>query len=141
MTSTDQAVFSQCFNVLSVSLPGKKTDDGDELAANLQVYFQALEDLPLDAVRASVQVIQRQGSGFFPSTQEWHSVAERLTRDRAVEARLLAGDIDTDAFECRSCHDTGFVTSDSEHGYSATRCSCVPLNHTIQRRVASAGRR
>jgi hypothetical protein len=99
MTEADRPAFMQAFNRLSVSLPKPREVAGDETvqAGQMMAYWEALKDLPVDAVVEAAAKLQRQGSGFFPSTQEWYRRADDLAYQRlldqgVVSEQLPAGD-------------------------------------------------
>ena len=80
MTPEELPTFIQAFNRLAVSLPSRREEDADPEVqrGRYTTYFTALSDLPLTAVVNSLIELQRRGSGFFPSTQEWYRVADDL---------------------------------------------------------------
>ena len=86
MTDGDRFQFAQSFTRLAVALRLPATKAPDALKTQMRVYFEALRDLPFPAIEESVTVLQRQGSGFFPSTQEWYRVADDLAYARLLDA-------------------------------------------------------
>ena len=102
MTPEELPTFIQAFNRLAVSLPSRREEDADPevQAGRYTTYFTALSDLPLAAVQQAVVEIQRHGSGFFPSTQEWYRVADDLAYRTLVDEqqRALPVSTDTSAF-------------------------------------------
>ena len=164
MTPEELPTFIQAFNRLAVSLPSRREEDADPEVqkGRYTTYFTALSDLPLAAVVNSLIELQRRGSGFFPSTQEWYRVADDLAYARLLDAqarqdrRALPSGRDPSARQawCDTCQDTGFepgVCADGQrcaahvevdpawgtHTY-VRRCGCVAMNPTIRRRVELA---
>ena len=88
MTPEELPTFIQAFNRLAVSLPSRREEDADPEVqrGRYTTYFTALSDLPLTAVVNSLIGLQRRGSGFFPSTQEWYRVADDLAYRTLVDA-------------------------------------------------------
>ena len=107
MTPEELPPFIQAFNRLAVSLPSRREEDADPEVqkGRYTTYFTALSDLPLAAVVNSLIELQRRGSGFFPSTQEWYRVADDLAYARLLDAqarqdrRALPSGRDPSAFE------------------------------------------
>ncbi len=96
MTPADEhAGFKECFGRLVLALKMRSDErTGKVIQAKYSVYFEALQDLPLMAVAAATQVLQRTGSGFFPSTTEWHTIAQDIAHKALVETptpQLTAG--------------------------------------------------
>ena len=104
---TDMLPFIQAFNRLAISLPSRREEDADPQVqeGRYTTYFAALSDLPLAAVVDSLVALQRHGSGFFPSTQEWYRVADDLAYARLLDVqarqdrRALPSGRDPSAFE------------------------------------------
>ena len=102
MTPADLHPFIQTLNRLAVCLPIRRDELQDDgvLEVKYEEYFNTLRDLPLVAVQQAVGELQRRGSGFFPSTQEWYRVAD----DRAYQTlldeqqRALPASTDTSTF-------------------------------------------
>ena len=113
---------------------------------DVQSFFEALRDLPLEITHESAKRIANQpGRKFFPTTGEW--------RDSALdyEAELRRADLVGERvwkIECEDCEDTGWI-----HGYcpgdttcDRTKthlphqfvrvCGCRPSNRTFQRHHA-----
>ena len=88
MTQVDLHPFIQTFNRLAVCLPIRRDELQDDgvLEVKYEEYFNTLRDLPLAAVQQAVIEIQRRGSGFFPSTQEWYRVADDLAYRTLLDA-------------------------------------------------------
>ena len=88
MTPEELPTFIQAFNRLAVSLPSRREEDADPEVqrGRYTTYFTALSDLPLTAVVNSLIELQRRGSGFFPSTQEWYRVADDLAYRTLLDA-------------------------------------------------------
>ena len=154
MTDGDRFQFAESFSRLAVALRLPATKAPDALKTQMRVYFEALRDLPFPAVEESVTVLQRQGSGFFPSTQEWYRVADDLAYRTLLDAEHHAR---PDASWCADCDDTGWLshacrdgdrcdqhadvdTAWGEHEH-VSRCGCRAMNPTIQRRLSLARRK
>lgn len=99
MTRADEVVFSQAFNRLAVAMRLPATKHEDELKAQMRVYFDALCELPVEPVCAAAEGLQKRGSGFFPTTQEWFRAADDLAyaglldSERERTALLPSGDV------------------------------------------------
>lgn len=141
MTTADMPTFLQAFNRLAVALrlPAAEVD-----APMKQIYFDALKDLPIEAVAGAVHGLVKTAGYGFPRTSEWHSVAERCRVELTLRA-LPAAREQPWAFECQHCEDTGWAYHDCDggrvcgrakehnpHTY-ATPCSCRDTNRTFQR--------
>ncbi len=89
MTDQDFDEFAELFGQVAVALPmpSGQASDPTVLERKADVYFEALRDLPLSAVRASTRTLLRSGSGFFPSTQEWYQQADTIAFDALVSSR------------------------------------------------------
>ena len=102
MTQAEFHPFIQTFNRLAVCLPIRRDELQDDrvLEVKYEEYFDTLRDLPLAAVQQAVVEIQRRGSGFFPSTQEWYRVADDLAYRALLDEqqRALPASTDTSAF-------------------------------------------
>lgn len=133
--------FLQIFNRLAVALREKDTDE-----ATVQVYFDALSDLPIEALEASATALAREsGRRFFPTTAEWREVAEKMARD-VMRKALPAPNRAEWRFDCLACFDTGWeyfacagdatCGRDFEHyAHEYVKiCPCRPTNRTYQRR-------
>lgn len=92
MTAADKPSFVRAFNRLSVSLPLPQhlATDPEVKRGQMAAYFDALSDLPLDAVVSAVWKLQRRGSGYFPSTQEWYREADDLAYNTLLEQQQKA---------------------------------------------------
>ena len=139
--STTNATFLRVFNRLCVALREPQDDSG----ATQGVYFDALKDLPLDALEAGARALMTEpGRRFFPTTAEWRTAAEKahaVQLRKAVEPEPDRGW----SLECSHCEDTGWelfrCTGNAECGRANNHaphdfvrvCSCRPTNRTFQR--------
>lgn len=82
MTATDKLAFAQAFNRLAVAtrLPAKDAD-----AAAMQVYFDGLSDLSVDAVTSVASDMERRAD-WFPKLSEWRSAARRVHRGETLKS-------------------------------------------------------
>lgn len=141
MTADDRPAFLQAFNRLAVALrlPIAEVD-----GAMQQTYFDALRDLPIEAVDAAVLILSRTAGYGFPRTPEWHQVAEQQRVEQTLRA-LPPGRDEPWHFECPHCEDTGWEERSCDgsrmcgrskehpaHTF-ATACSCRDTNRTFQR--------
>ena len=126
MTMTDRLAFGQTFNGLCVAF-GKPIE-----TASMAVYFDALEDLPIEAVQGSARELQRTGGEFFPTTAKWHAEAERAVA-REVRKALPPGRVVPWQYDCPACEDTGWTehTCTAVHRCGRPRCDQDPAHtHT-----------
>lgn len=142
MSDDELPAFLQAFNRLAVALrlPAPEID-----AAQKQIYFEALRDLPLEAVEAAVLPLSRTAGFGFPRTSEWHQVAEQQRVEQTLRA-LPPGREEPWQHECPHCEDTGWEerACDGEHRMCGrpkahaphsftTPCSCRETNRTYAR--------
>lgn len=81
MVATDKFAFKAAFNRLAVAtrLPADQAD-----AASQRIYFEGLQDIPIDAVVSAAQRLE-QAAQWFPKVVEWRREARETQR---VETRL-----------------------------------------------------
>lgn len=141
MTADDRPAFLQAFNRLAVALrlPVAEID-----GAMHGIYFDALRDLPIEAVEAAVLPLSRVPGFGFVRTTEWHQAAERAQVEQTLRA-LPPGREEPWQFECAYCEDTGWEERQCDGGRVcgrpkehpahtfATACSCRDSNRTFQR--------
>lgn len=137
------AEFLTVYNRLSVALREPQDDSG----ITQGVYFDALKDVPLEALTAGAETLAREpGRRFFPTTAEWRTAAQawRMSTFRAHETEV---DRVEWRHECSGCEDTGFTFHECAGGqtgacgrrrkhaaHSFVRvCPCRPTNRTYQR--------
>ena len=113
MTGKDSQVFFGCLGKLAVMYRMKL----DKAAA--RVYFEALDDIPIELLVAAMQKLLGHGGDFMPTAgrirEEVDKVQERLDADdrqRAITAGnrlMLEGDVAAGPREpiCKKCDDTG----------------------------------
>jgi cation transport regulator ChaB len=116
----------------------------------MQVYYEALSDLPIEAVESAATHLQRHGGEFFPSSATWHKQAE-LERDQYLRDHLEHRE-EPWHYECDLCMDTGFeyhrgprkhapkpewrTMGDPEQIIEWTcKCACRATNKTYQREI------
>jgi hypothetical protein len=148
MTNADNVEFLQAFNRLAVAtrLPAAEAD-----GAMQRVYWDGLSELPIDAVVAAAEAMEKSAQ-WFPKVSEWreagyrHQVSERL--------KLPEGRDEPWHDECGACSDTGWELRHcypgtakncghrncvkgrrEEHDY-VERCTCRETNRTYQRNQA-----
>lgn len=132
--------FAQCFNRLAVALrlPTKDID-----RAQIEIYFEALADLPLWAVVEAARHLERHGGSFFPTAAVWHQAAEDLIAQR--QRQQTGPVLDQRESECMVCDDTGWEVLRCngttcgrrvDHpAHTETRaCACRATNTRYQRR-------
>lgn len=144
MTIQDKTRFKQAFNRLAVAvrLPADQADTSMQ-----QVYWDGLNDLPLDAVEDAARDLAL-GSQWFPKLAEWRDSAIKAKHGRVIKMALPAPQREPWRAECETCDDTGWEQmqcdgSDicgrrkdhAKHGY-VVPCVCRPTNRTYQRRLA-----
>ena len=144
MTVIDKPRFAQAFNRLAVSL---RLPIGEADAAMQRVYYDALDDLPVDALEDAARELAREAE-WFPKTSEWRSVAERARNMRALTAGIQDRSGRIWHAECQTCDDTGWEALTCAGGRQCGRekehaahdyvvpCACRDTNHTYQRRRA-----
>jgi len=154
MTDTDRDAFAQCYNGMLIAFR-VSSDDPIRLHGELEVYFRALRDLPLDAVQAAAEGLQRahvgaDGRSFFPTAPQWHKAAE-AAQVALLRKMLSPAREEPWHYEDPDCGDTGWLErvcqvgarcgcescskrpGDWTHPYVAP-CSCRATNHTYRRR-------
>lgn len=149
--TTDERGFLAVFSRLCVALRETQDDSG----ITQQVYFDALRDLPLDALERGAMALSRErGRRFFPTTAEWRAAAEIAATDSLRKA-LSDGQRDEPwRHECADCEDSGWVrglTCDGKahgacgrvsahlaHDYTMA-CPCRATNRTYRRKLMVGG--
>jgi hypothetical protein len=102
---TTDVEFAAVFNRLLVAL----REPADDTGVTLGVYYDALKDLPLQAVEvAAVGLSKEAGRRFFPTTAEWHTAAEKALQQMVREA-VKPARAEPWHHECGTCEDTGWV--------------------------------
>lgn len=114
-------------------------------AAMVSAYYDALNDLPADAVARGARDLAREpGRKFFPTSAEWRECA--LTEQKQILRATLPAHQETPwQAECETCDDTGWerfeCTGDQACGrknrhalHTYVRiCGCRANNRTYQR--------
>ncbi len=131
MTDTDKAQFAKCFNRLSVALR-LPADEGD--AAMKQIYFEGLEDLPIDAVEAASGELARSFE-WFPKLSEWRQAAKQQ-RTVLLERALPLARQEQWHEECELCRDTGW---ELKRCYPGTAMVCGRVGRNNMRDCRQAG--
>ena len=144
MTIHDKQRFKQAFSRLAVAvrLPADQAD-----AAMQRVYWDALADLPLEAVEDAARELALEAQ-WFPKVAEWRDAASKAKHARVLTMALPAPRTEPWAEECSSCDDSGWepmacpgdgtcgrTKAHAKHSY-AVPCACIPTNRTYQRRLA-----
>lgn len=142
MTVADKPQFLQAINRLAVALREKDLD-----MAQMHVYFEALEQIPIEAVTASAHALAKEpGRRFFPTSGEWVQAAQ-LASIEALRNTLPAGRAEPWHHTCDLCQDTGWegfeCAGDSTCGRSKPHyphryvrpCPCRPINQTWLRHL------
>lgn len=148
MTVTDRLEFAQAFNRLAVAT---RLPTGEADAAMQQVYWNGLEDAPLDAVVAAAESLAK-ASIWFPKLAEWREASFKVRLETVLQ--LPDGREEPWRYECETCEDTGWedhrcypgtlktcgrrhcvAGNYFEHHY-VTECPCRPTNRTYQRHRA-----
>jgi len=112
-----------------------------------QIYWDGLDDLPIEGVAAAADVLAK-SSQWFPKVAEWREAAR--THQLEGLLRLPPGRDDEWKNECEACEDTGWQTKTCDptttptcgrpvrgahqhaHTY-AVPCPCRATNRTYQR--------
>lgn len=141
VTTTTDAAFNQVFNRLAVAL----REPADDTGITIDVYFEALKDLSMEAIELGADALAKEpGRRFFPTTAEWRAAAESAQMARLREA-VKPGREEPWQYECGACADTGwedlFCPGDQTCGrarkHAAHRyvrvCPCRPNNRTYIR--------
>ena len=150
MIRADFDHFAAAFDRLTLALPNRTRDDvrGEQMAASKVLYFEQLEDVPIEAVVAGADDILETET-FFPVPAEWRRAALKAKYRFALAA--LPSDAPGDHV-CKVCEDTGFVRrvcrvgercsakhvdrpETFEHSYT-TPCPCREANVAYQRERA-----
>jgi hypothetical protein len=145
LTKVDvKAEFLKVFNRLAVALRAQDVD-----AAMQRVYYEALQDLPPETVKAGAEALAKEpGRKWFPTTGEWRQAAEVALTAQLRQA-IPAARRDPWTHECDPCEDTGWVLDltcpgsqgtvtcgrvkpHAAHTYTQP-CLCRPTNRTYQR--------
>ena len=114
------------------------------------VYYETLQQFPLDVLRQAALKLRERANGFFPSAGEWFQAATALQ----WEARRALGALpDTNVIMCDRCQDTGSVYAECSgdstcgrqrahpaHGFVCV-CACRQTNLRYQRNRAAEPRR
>lgn len=143
VTVNDKARFQQAFSRLAVAvrLPADQAD-----AAMQRVYWDGLNDLPVEAVEDAARELALTGD-WFPKLAEWRDLSEKAKHARVIKMALPASREQPWTAECETCDDTGWesMTCDGTqcqrpkehrpHTY-IVECVCRPTNRTYQRRRA-----
>lgn len=133
--------FLKIFNRLCVALREPKDDTG----VTQDVYFSALKDLPVAALRAAAESLAKEtGRRFFPTSAEWRTAAEDANR-KQLQAAVQPGRDEPWHFDCEDCEDTGWIrlhcggndtcgrrNRHQPHDYVIV-CGCRATNRTYQR--------
>ena len=145
MTDSDGLGFVHAFNRLAVAtrLPAAEADE-----AMQRIYWEGLEDLPLQAVADAAAGLEKSAQ-WFPKVAEWREAAKPLAA--AARVKLLAGSVREEPWhhECELCEDQGWqikhcfpevsapcgvrkCRKTREHTYAVV-CGCRETNRTYQR--------
>lgn len=140
--------FLAIFSRLCVALREPQDDTG----ISQMVYFEALRDLPEQAVHAGAHALSLEhGRRFFPTTAEWRTAADAA--QQAEFRRALPAPRDEPwHHDCGDCEDTGWVLGLScpgdrtcgrprphlAHSYTVA-CPCRASNQTYLRKHAVGG--
>lgn len=131
--------FTQCFNRMLSAFPSASAD-----AVRMQVYFDALRDLPIEAIERAGAWLQRNAGEWFPSAATWHERAA-LEQTATLRETLKQAREEPWHVECSDCDDTGWVTMECGGGPAcgrtrehlahtyAVKCPCRPTNRTYAR--------
>lgn len=133
------ADFLAVFNRLLVAL----REPADDTGTTQMIYFDALKDLPMQALTDGAAALMKEtGRRFFPTTAEWRTAAEKAQMAH-FKAALQPGER-TWALECNACADCGwqpfecpaepcgFHKPHAAHSYVRI-CPCRPTNRTYMR--------
>lgn len=114
------------FGVVMVKLAMQLGAQNVDVAV-IKSYYEALQDLSLDAVKAAAQILAREpGRRFMPETPIWRDTA-REWQEQQLRAALPHVRQEPWHFECEICHDTGW----QEHlDGTAFSCPAEPCGRT-----------
>lgn len=86
MVALDKHAFKAAFNRLAVAtrLPADQAD-----AAAQRIYFEGLQDIPIDAIVRAAQRME-QSAQWFPKVVEWRKEARETQREETRQALLSA---------------------------------------------------
>lgn len=105
---TDDAAFLSVFNRLAVAL--REPQDGSGITVG--VYFDALRDLPQEAVLEAARALSREpGRKFFPTTAEWRDAALKAagaTLRKSLAEPTFQPRGEAWHHDCARCEDTGW---------------------------------
>lgn len=133
--------FMQVFNRTMAAFPNATAD-----AARMQVYYDAMNDLPIEAIEQAGTWLQRNGGEFFPTAAKWHERGV-IERDARVRTGLRTAREEPWKTECPACEDTGWEYCQCNGGPTCGRqrahaahqfvvpCPCRPTNRTYQRKI------
>ncbi len=129
MTGADRRAFSQAFNRLAVAFPSRFKDDdqqGTQLIAAQQVYFEALVELTVDAVTAGAASLTRTAQ-FFPAPVEWIKASKVEHRHLELKALLPAKTQGRGPWrhECETCEDSGWEVVECKPRARCNRRICA----------------
>lgn len=100
MTPNDKSRFLQAINRLAVALREKDLD-----LPQMQVYFEALADLPVELVTEAGRRLE-QTAQWFPKPSEWREAVALLLRERLEAQRDWLRKAPRPL--CATCEDTGW---------------------------------
>lgn len=124
MTQDARLAVAQAFNRLAVAHPARFRDDdhqGSQYRAALEVYWDALSDLPPAAVVQAGRALER-SSSFFPSPKEWR---EKALREKFALTVKALPENTGGSVACDDCQDTGFQVFTCAAGARCGRRRCL----------------
>jgi hypothetical protein len=142
----DKARFKTAFTYLA---PATRLATAEATPEMKRAYFDALGDLPTEAVEGAAAQIAKKAQ-WFPKVAEWREAARSYTRDVQVKALPLPPAGREWRNECDWCEDTGWcyeggktmhevVMSAFEGRPRMHACVCRATNRTYQRHNRSFG--
>jgi hypothetical protein len=131
--------FASIYAILALQLQATNSDE-----AAMRAYFNAMNDLPVEAVQQSAAQLAREANRrFFPTTAEWVTVAREI-EVKSYRRQLSARPDQPWHMDCLRCDDSGWIFfecpdaacgRDREHAphVFVRPCPCRPTNRTYQR--------
>lgn len=137
MNDYDAPKFAETIAALAVATRGELDDP------TIELYFRALNDVPMDLLAAAAVELARDAT-FFPKPSEWRGAVDRVL-DRQEKLREIAGPKGQlqlpgevgagEDWRCPDCDNTGYVISAEDGACSSPeqcRFATKGVRHTHQ---------
>ncbi len=126
----DKKAFAQCFNRLAKAKRAKDID-----AADLQIYFDKLQQFPQWAIDEAASELQQKHTFGFPTLDVWYQQCEaeiaRRLRENLIHGREWKE-------ECGQCRDSGWKEATCTHKHRCGRRFCDQLGEKHEHTFYSA---